>query len=101
MKRLVIFMLTGLLFCMGAAGKASHQPAGPANDREYWVNVMDRIARPVITALSEDRLRESIPVGRSEAALSSSREFITHMESVGRTIAGIAPWIELGPDDTP
>lgn len=33
--------------------------------------------------------------------MASSREFVTHMESVGRTIAGIAPWLELGPDETP
>ena len=101
MKKAAIFMLACLSFCSLAAGKTSDRGTGFGSDREYWVNVMDRIARPVITALSEDRLRESIPVGRSEAALSSSREFITHMESVGRTIAGIAPWIELGPDDTP
>ncbi len=72
-----------------------------AGDREYWVATMLKVADPVLSSLAEDRLRERIPVGRSGSALASSREFVTHMESVGRTIAGIAPWLELGADDTP
>ena len=69
-------------------------------DRLYWVRTIVKIADPVLRNLSEDELRKNIPIGRSTSALASSREFITHMESVGRTIAGIAPWLELGPDDT-
>ena len=69
-------------------------------DRQYWINTLVKIADPVLSNLSKDQLKEKIPVGRSSSALASSREFITHMESVGRTIAGIAPWLELGPDET-
>ena len=72
-----------------------------SGDRQYWVQTIVKIADPVIRNLSQDNLRKSIPIGRSSSALASSREFITHMESVGRTIAGIAPWLELGSDDTP
>ena len=70
-------------------------------DREYWVQTLVKIAHPVISNLSRDRLKKNIPVGRSSSAKASSREFVTHMESVGRTIAGMAPWLELGPDATP
>ena len=73
----------------------------PVADREYWVNTLIRIADPVIRNLSEDKLKVSIPVGRSSSAKASTREFVTHMESVGRTFAGLAPWLELGPDETP
>lgn len=71
------------------------------SDRQYWVQTMVKIADPVINNLSKDQLKKKIPIGRSSSALASSREFVTHMESVGRTIAGIAPWLELGPDETP
>lgn len=71
------------------------------SDRQYWVQTIIKIADPVINNLSKDRLKKKIPIGRSSSALASSREFVTHMESVGRTIAGMAPWLELGPDDTP
>ena len=75
--------------------------AVPTDDRDYWIKTMIRVADPVLRNLSEHTLRKNIPVGRSSSAQASSREFITHMESVGRTFAGIAPWLELGPDDTP
>ncbi|MFP5090496.1 DUF2264 domain-containing protein [Bacteroides xylanisolvens] len=71
------------------------------HDRQYWIQTLVKIADPVISNLSKDQLKKNIPVGRSSSALASSREFITHMEAVGRTIAGIAPWLELGPDNTP
>lgn len=75
--------------------------AADNSDRQYWVQTIIKIADPVINNLSKDQLKKKIPIGRSSSALASSREFVTHMESVGRTIAGIAPWLELGPDETP
>lgn len=71
-----------------------------SDNRKYWVNTLVKIAHPVLFNLSHDQLREMIPIGRSSSAKKSDREFITHMESVGRTIAGIASWLELGPDQT-
>lgn len=82
-------------------GSASGVQEHAALDRQYWVNTLIKIAHPVLSHLSNDQLKKNIPVGRSSSARASSREFITHMESVGRTIAGMAPWLELGPDDTP
>lgn len=79
---------------------AIHGQKATGADREYWVQTLVKVADPVLSNLSRDRLRQTIPVGRSSSAKASSREFITHMESVGRTIAGIAPWLELGPDET-
>lgn len=73
---------------------------GSDNDREYWIHTLLKIADPVLNNLSKDQLKKNIPVGRSSSAKANSREFVTHMESVGRTIAGIAPWLELGPDKT-
>lgn len=70
------------------------------DERKYWVNTLVKIINPVIENLSKDQLKKTIPIGRSSSARANDREFITHMESVGRTIAGIAPWLELGPDQT-
>lgn len=101
MKRLLICLAASVLIYGEISGRTVVPREEFRGDREYWIHVMDKIARPVLSALGEDRLKETIPVGRSSAAMSSSREFVTHMESAGRTIAGIAPWIELGPDSTP
>lgn len=94
---LFIFILLGFT---GITLGQEHNP-DEQRDRDYWVSLMIKIADPVIRNLSEDNLKNSIPIGRSASAQASSREFITHMESVGRTFAGIAPWLELGIDGTP
>ena len=36
-----------------------------------------------------------------EQAAGADRRGVTHLEAIGRLLAGIAPWIELPPDDTP
>ncbi len=94
---LFLSFMSGHLCFFSSPGRAST----PTDDRTYWVQTLVRVADPVLRNLSEHTLRKNIPIGRSSSARASSREFITHMESVGRTFAGIAPWLELGPDDTP
>lgn len=97
--RLILILLTLFLPSVVMHHPLQAQDA-PAKDRQYWVETLVKIADPVISNLSKDQLKKNIPVGRSSSAMASSREFITHMESVGRTIAGMAPWLELGPDST-
>nr|WP_281287153.1 DUF2264 domain-containing protein [Paenibacillus hemerocallicola] len=64
-----------------------------ANDREYWVATLMRIADPVLNALSERRLKEKMPV----EGKSGDRAHYTHLEALGRLLAGAAPWLETGP----
>ncbi|HEY5331298.1 MAG TPA: DUF2264 domain-containing protein [Acidobacteriaceae bacterium] len=65
-------------------------------DRAYTITVLRRIADPVLTALADDRLHALMPVEGG----ADRREF-THLEALGRLLAGMAPWLELGPDSTP
>jgi hypothetical protein len=69
---------------------------GPA-DRVEAVKTLDRIARPVMESLAGGKLKERLPLGPGE----NSRRDVTCLEAFGRTLAGIAPWLALGPDDTP
>jgi len=71
--------------------------AAGVSDRDDAVKVLDRIARPVIESLAEGKLKERLPLGPGE----ESRRVFTHLEAFGRTLAGIAPWLELGTDSTP
>ena len=66
-------------------------------DREFTVQTLDRIARPVIGALAEGKLKQQLPLGPGE----KDRADCTHLEAFGRTLAGISPWLALGPDDSP
>lgn len=68
-----------------------------AVDREYAVKTMDRIARPVFENLAEGKLRERLPLAKDD----EDRRQYTYLEAFGRALSGIAPWLELGPDDTP
>lgn len=62
-------------------------------DRAYWVDILVRIAYPVLHTLSERRLRIKMPV----EAWTEDRLLYTHLEALSRTLAGIAPWLEAGP----
>ncbi|MCM3127102.1 MULTISPECIES: DUF2264 domain-containing protein [unclassified Paenibacillus] len=62
-------------------------------DRKYWVDTLVRIVRPVLYSLSERRLKMDMPV---EARVGDRSDY-TYLEALGRTLAGIAPWLEHGP----
>lgn len=79
--------------------KARENVQAPESDREYWIRVLTTIADPVLTSLSEGKLRERMPVEFQKGR--ENRKLFTHLEAFGRLMAGIAPWLELGPDDTP
>ena len=68
-----------------------------ADDRAYWAQLLYKIARPVVENLAEGTLKARMPV---EVApnYTLKAEKVTHLEAIGRTVAGLAPWLEL-PDD--
>jgi len=68
------------------------------DDREYWVELLSRIAHPVLSALSERRLKALMPVEAPHGNAQERRQF-THLEAFGRLLTGIAPWLESGPSD--
>lgn len=73
------------------------KPAG-VQDRQVWVDALTKIATPVMKNLAEGTLKQNFPF----ESLSSDpdRREVSYLEAVGRTICGIAPWLELGPDAT-
>lgn len=70
------------------------------NDREVWINSMLKVAHPVLYNLSNNTLKKNMPVETTAEGSTRGRDKVTHLEAVGRTICGIAPWLELGIDDT-
>lgn len=86
-------LLIGCLF-NSFSGKAQ---ATGADDRAFWVETLTRIADPVLTNLSNNTLKKNMPY----ESLANDRSDFSHLEAVGRLVCGIAPWLELGPDNTP
>lgn len=63
------------------------------NDRKYWVDTLVRITQPVLNSLSERRMVLDMPIEAREG----DRSDYTYLEALGRTLAGMAPWLEHGP----
>lgn len=73
-------------------------PDDGKKERQYYIETLTRIADPVLNALSKNELRLKMPV---EGKTGEKREYCSHLEAFGRLLDGMAPWLELGPDDTP
>jgi len=54
---------------------------------------LDKVAGPVIRALARRELKRLMPVEHHPK--STDREQFTYLEALARTLAGIAPWLEL------
>ena len=63
-----------------------------SSTRKIWVVSMLKIVLPVLENLSEDKLVETMPV-RGKLPPEDRRQF-TYLEAFGRTLAGIAPWLQ-------
>ena len=69
-------------------------------DRAVWLSALRRVADPLLKNMSRGELKKNMPV-ESNNRDKASRLAVTHLEALGRLIVGLAPWLELGPDDTP
>jgi len=72
--------------------------ASPISDRDYWVATLQRIAEPVLTHLSQGKLRAAMPVEAPHHNEADRRSY-TYLEAIGRLLAGIAPWLESGSNE--
>ncbi|MFA7342984.1 MAG: DUF2264 domain-containing protein [Terrimicrobiaceae bacterium] len=69
----------------------------PSLSREYWIATAARLARPVLSNLANRTLRQNMPVEQKPGA---GRESFSHLEALGRLLAGLAPWLESGEDSS-
>ena len=77
--------------------KLLEKPSGE-ECRKIWVKQMTRIARPVLENLAAGTLKKNMPF--ESVSDEPLRKEVSYLEAVGRTICGIAPWLELGADNT-
>lgn len=71
-----------------------------AADRGYWIATLQKIAGPVLQALSERKLKALMPVEAAPGASVEERRQYTYLEALGRLLAGMAPWLELSGGDS-
>ena len=94
-KILLLAVPVAILLSACTGQKTETIPTG-AEDRAYWVETMTRIIDPVLLNISENTLKKNMPY----ESLSPNNKEVSYLEAFGRTMSGIAPWLELGPDDT-
>lgn len=69
-------------------------------DRKYWLQLLAKIADPVLSAASQRRLKELMPVEAMHGNVEERKQY-TYLEALGRLMTGIAPWLESGAEDGP
>jgi len=92
LTRTLFFILSVLI----VATVNAQQTNTGQQEREYLVKTMLTIADPVLNALSKNELKKKMPV----EARTDDRSNYTHLEAFGRLLSGMAPWLELGPDNS-
>lgn len=99
-RRSVLPALLAALIVHAPAFAADPTPPPPAMEdgpaqRADQVSVLVRVAEPVLVAASENQLAARLP------KIPGARNQFAPLEALGRTLAGVAPWLELGPGEDP
>jgi rhamnogalacturonyl hydrolase YesR len=68
-------------------------------DRAYWADLAYNMAYPVLSNMSRGELQKNMLVEVSPTWDGRSKS-VTYMETFGRLMAGIAPWLSLPDDNT-
>lgn len=63
-------------------------------NRKDWVKLLKKIATPVLENAAKQQLKKVMPVETN----GEGRGKFSHIEAIGRSICGIAPWLENDPD---
>ncbi len=84
-------------FLLAACEYVRHLEKEANPDRAYWTDLAYKMAHPVLSNMADGRLQEVMQVEVSPNWDGRSKK-VTYMETFGRLMAGIAPWLAL-PDD--
>ena len=90
--------LSGLAEKTEKAKKKAPKATTGAQDRAFWVKTLYEMSWPVIHNLAEGTLHKNMPVEAPKGY--NSAAVVTHLEAVGRTLSGVAPWLALPDDNT-
>lgn len=85
-----------LRFVLLLLGLIPLQISAQSADRKEWLAHLDKLARPVMQYLAEDQLKERMPVELAPGIDNPRhRTQVSYLEAFGRTLSGIAPWLQL------
>ncbi len=87
---LLVLLLLSFMLTVSAAAKATPPT------RKQWLAYLDKVARPVMQNIAENQLKANMPVVTSGTIDNKAqRTKVAYLEAFGRTLCGIAPWLQL------
>ena len=96
MRRSVVVLLA---LCLMQPIVAKKKQAVQKSDREYWCEQAYKMAQPVLEPMSKGELQKTMLTEFSPSFDNRNRK-VVYMETFGRLMAGIAPWLAMSDDDT-
>ena len=96
MKKAII-LLVALIVLMPIEAKKVKKAV--QTDREYWCEQAWKMAQPVLENMAKGELQKNMKTEFSPSFDNRNRK-VVYMETFGRLMAGIAPWLALPDDDT-
>jgi hypothetical protein len=89
-----------LLVWMFMVGDSLAQDSEVSKRRHVWLGYLDKVARPVLSNLATDKLKEVMPVILPPNVDNKEvRSKVAYLEAFARTLCGIAPWLQLDEGD--
>ena len=86
-------------FLLAACEYVRYLEREAGDDRAYWTDLAYNMAAPVLRNMAEGTLQQNMQVEVSPNWDGRDKR-VTYMETFGRLMAGIAPWLALPDDDT-
>ena len=90
--------VVALLVLLVPAGAKKVKKAEPT-EREYWAGLAYKMAQPVLENMARGELQKNMLTEFSPSFDNRNRK-VVYMETFGRLMAGIAPWLTLPDDET-
>ncbi|MDF3078469.1 MAG: hypothetical protein K0S09_2358 [Sphingobacteriaceae bacterium] len=92
------FSILLFIACAPAFGQKSKsgKQIPQQTDRQFWISQLDKMCRPVLRSLAHDSLKIVMPKVVSKRT--DNKDFrlkVMYVEVLGRTLSGIAPWLQL------
>ncbi|KQZ17976.1 DUF2264 domain-containing protein [Caulobacter sp. Root1472] len=91
--------LVGAATLGSGAASAAKPAAAPVDDRAYMAGLLEKIASPVLSAMSKGQLKKAFPLELSPT-WDGRESGVAYLECFGRMISGLSPWLALPEDAT-
>lgn len=92
----ILSVCVALLIFTGFAFGQKKKKAENLSDRQFWLQQLDKMVKPVLYNLAKDSLRLTMPqVTSVHIDNKEHRIKVQYVEVLGRVLSGIAPWLQL------